>query len=240
MRSPFIISRRCDEDLPVVAGGEGPYLMDEDGRRYLDASGGAAVSCLGHSNQAVLAAARAQLEKIAYAHTGFFHSRPAMELSAALVRVAPPPLTRACLVSGGSEAMETALKLARQYFVEIGQAERRFFIARRQSYHGNTLGALSAGRNEGRRQMFAPLLSPAFRHVSPCRFWRDGTAGRKRSANTPTAWARSWSAPLPKSAAKMCARLSPKPSPARPWGRFRRRRGIFAARGRFATATARC
>ena len=181
MRPPFIISRRCDEDLPVVAGGEGPHLIDEEGRRYLDASGGAAVSCLGHSNQAVLAAARAQLEKIAYAHTGFFHSRPAAELSAALVRVSPPPLTRVCLVSGGSEAMETALKLARQYFVEIGQTERRFFIARRQSYHGNTLGALSAGRNEGRRQLFAPLLSPAFRHVSPCRFWRDGMPGESES-----------------------------------------------------------
>ena len=163
--------------MPVAAAGDGPHLIDEEGRRYLDASGGAAVSCLGHSNRAVVAAARAQLEKIAYAHTGFFHSRPAEELAAALARVSPEPLARVCLVSGGSEAMETALKLARQYFVEIGQPQRRFFIARRQSYHGNTLGALSAGRNEQRRAMFAPMLSPAFRHVSPCRFWRDGLSG---------------------------------------------------------------
>ena len=177
MRSPFIIARSCNEDLPVVAAGDGPHLIDEDGKRYLDASGGAAVSCLGHSNRAALSAARAQLEKIAYAHTGFFHSRPAEELAETLARVSPAPLTRACLVSGGSEAVESALKLARQYFVEIGQEQRRFFIARRHSYHGNTLGALSAGFHAGRRKMFAPLLSPAFRHVSPCRFWRDGLPG---------------------------------------------------------------
>ena len=181
MRLPFLISRKCDEDLPVVAAGDGPHLIDEDGKRYLDASGGAAVSCLGHSNRAVIAAAREQLEKIAYAHTAFFHSRPAEELSAALIRLAPPPLARTCLLSGGSEAVETALKLARQYFVEVGQPQRRFFIARRQSYHGNTLGALSAGRNEGRRKMFEPLLSPAFRHVAPCHFWRDGRAGESEA-----------------------------------------------------------
>lgn len=182
MRAPFIIARRCDEDLPVVAAGDGPHLVDEDGRRYLDASGGAAVSCLGHSNRAVIEAARAQLANIAYAHTAFFHSRPAMELAAALVRLAPAPLARVGLFSGGSEAVESALKLARQYYVEVGQPQRRFFIARRQSYHGNTLGALAAGRNEGRRAMFAPLLSSAFRHVSPCRFWRDGRPGESESA----------------------------------------------------------
>ena len=176
-----MFDRICNDDLPVAAAGDGPHLIDEDGKRYLDASGGAAVSCLGHSNRAVVAAARAQLEKIAYAHTGFFRSRPAEELAAALVRVSPDPLARVCLVSGGSEAMETALKMARQYFVEVGQPQRRLFIARRQSYHGNTLGALSAGRNERRRAMFAPMLSPAFHHVSPCRFWRDGRPGESES-----------------------------------------------------------
>ena len=181
MRSPHLLARRCDAEMPVAVGGDGPHLIDENGRRYLDASGGAAVSCLGHSNRAVVQAAQQQLQAVAYAHTAFFHSQPATDLAAELVRIAPPGIARACLLSGGSEAMESALKLARQYFVESGQPDRRVFIARRQSYHGNTLGALGVGWHAGRREMFAPMLSSAFRHVSPCRFWRDGLPGESES-----------------------------------------------------------
>jgi adenosylmethionine-8-amino-7-oxononanoate aminotransferase len=172
MRSPFVFQRHSQEDLPVAAMGEGPWIVAADGRRYLDACGGAAVSCLGHGDGAVIEAVKRQLDTIAYAHTGFFTSQPAERLAEMLAGRAPERLGRVYLVSGGSEAMEAAIKLARQYFVEIGQPERRNFIARWQSYHGNTLGALSAGGNRWRRGQFEPLLSGAMHHVEPCHYWR--------------------------------------------------------------------
>ena len=170
-----VFHRQTRTDPPVAVRGEGLYLVDADGRRYLDASGGAAVSCLGHGHPAVIAAIREQTEALAYAHTGFFSSRPAEELGARLVGSAPAGLSRVYFTSGGSEAVEAALKMARQYFVEIGQPQRRRVIARWQSYHGNTLGALSAGGNRARREVFAPLLLEVS-HIAPCfayRFRRD-------------------------------------------------------------------
>jgi len=157
---------------PSVVAGDGPYLIDHTGKRYLDGSGGAAVSCLGHSHPAISAAIKAQLDKIAYAHTGFFTSEPAEQLADALIEAAPGELDRVYFVSGGSEAMEACLKLARQYFLEIGEPPRRLLIARRQSYHGNTLGALAVGGNHWRRQQFEPLLV-ASHHISPCYSYRD-------------------------------------------------------------------
>jgi hypothetical protein len=155
----------------VAVRGEGAYLLDSAGRRYLDACGGAAVSCLGHSHPEVIEAVRDQVGRIAFAHTGFFTSEPAEALAELLVRAAPPGLERVLFVSGGSEACEAALKLARQYFLEIGQPNRRRFIARLQSYHGNTLGALGVGGNLPRRAAFEPLLAPA-EHISPCYAYR--------------------------------------------------------------------
>jgi len=155
--------------------GEGLYIVDEAGRRYLDASGGAAVSCLGHGHPAVVAAIREQAEALAYSHTSFFTSRPAEDLGARLIADAPAGLSRVYFTSGGSEAVEAALKMARQYFVEIGQPQRRHLIGRWQSYHGNTLGALSVGGNRARRELFAPLLLDVA-HIAPCfayRFQRD-------------------------------------------------------------------
>ncbi len=157
---------------PRAVGGEGVYVMDADGRRYLDACGGAAVSCLGHGHPEVRAAMHAQIDRLAYAHTSFFTTDVAEALADQLVRTAPPGISHVYFVSGGSEAMEAAMKLARQYFVEIGQPERRHFIARRQSYHGNTLGALAVGGNAWRRAPFAPLLVEAT-HVSPCYPYRE-------------------------------------------------------------------
>ncbi|WP_299867171.1 aspartate aminotransferase family protein [uncultured Hoeflea sp.] len=157
--------------LPVAVGGDGPYIIASDGKRYLDGSGGAAVSCLGHSDESVRAAIHAQIDSIAFAHTGFFTSEPAEALADRLIELAPPGIGRVYLVSGGSEAVETALKMARQYFLEIGQSERRHVIARRQSYHGNTLGALAAGGNMARRGQFAPLLIDTT-HISPCYAYR--------------------------------------------------------------------
>ncbi len=161
-----VFPRHTKSVLPVAAGGDGCYLIDAQGKQYLDC-GDAAVSCLGHSNPAVIKAVQEQVEKIAFAHTGFMTSEPAEELADLLIKHAPGDLDRVYFVSGGSEATEAAIKLARQYFLETGQPERRRVIARRQSYHGNTLGALSAGGNEWRRAQFAPLLIE-MNHVAPC------------------------------------------------------------------------
>lgn len=171
-----IIHRSLHGTLPVAAAGRGVTVVDREGREYLDASGGAAVSCLGHQHPDVIAALHAQLDKIAYAHTSFFTTEAAEELAETLVGDAPRGLDRVYMVSGGSEAVEAALKMARQYFVEIGQPQRTRFIGRRQSYHGNTLGALAVGGNEWRRRQFAPLLIDVGR-VSPCYEYRDRASG---------------------------------------------------------------
>ena len=162
-----VMHRSLRETPPKAIGGEGVWLIAEDGRKILDASGGAAVSCLGHQHPRVLEAMSRQMAKLAYAHTGFFSSEPAEALAEQLVGGEPGGLAYAYFVSGGSEAMEASIKLARQYFIESGQPQRQHFIARRQSYHGNTLGALAAGGNAWRREPYAPLLSHAFSHVTP-------------------------------------------------------------------------
>ncbi len=162
-----VFPRHTRSQPPIAVGGEGCYLFDAQGKRYFDGSGGAAVSCLGHGDPEIIAAVQRQVEKLAFAHTGFFTSEPAEALAELLISQAPGELDRVYFVSGGSEATEAAIKLARQYFVEIGQPRRRHLIARRQSYHGNTLGALSAGGNEWRRARFAPLLIEVS-HIAPC------------------------------------------------------------------------
>ena len=162
-----VLHRSLRETPPRAIGGEGVWLIGDDGRRILDASGGAAVSCLGHQHPRVLEAMARQASKLAYAHTSFFSSEPAEALADKLVGHEPGGLGYAYLVSGGSEAIEASIKLARQYFIEAGQPQRQRFIARRQSYHGNTLGALAAGGNAWRREPYAPLLSAAFSHVTP-------------------------------------------------------------------------
>ncbi len=156
---------------PTAVAGEGCYLIDADGRRYLDGSGGAAVSCLGHGDPEVIDAVKKQLDHIAFAHTGFFTSEPAEALADLLIASAPGDIDRVYFVSGGSEANETAIKLARQYFIEIGEPQRHRLIARQQSYHGNTLATLSAGGNLWRRKPFEPLLMEAT-HIEPCYAYR--------------------------------------------------------------------
>ncbi len=171
-----VLHRVIQVTPPMAVSGQGITLTDANGKVYLDASGGAAVSCLGHGHPDVLAAMHAQIDRLAYAHTGFFTTQVAEDLAAMLIRGAPAGIAKAFFVSGGSEAMEAALKMARQYFVEIGQPSRTRFIARRQSYHGNTLGALAIGGNQWRRAPFAPLLVDAT-HVSPCYPYREQQAG---------------------------------------------------------------
>jgi adenosylmethionine-8-amino-7-oxononanoate aminotransferase len=171
-----VFHRDLRRGYPTAVSGDGAWIVDSEGKRYLDACGGAAVSCLGHSHPRVLAAVRNQVEQLCYAHTSFFTSAPAEALADRLVADAPGDLDTVYFVSGGSEGVEAALKMARQYFVEIGQPQRARFVARRQSYHGNTLGALAVGGNAWRRAQFAPLLIDV-EHVSPCYEYRDRRPG---------------------------------------------------------------
>ncbi len=166
-----IFPRHTKSNLPTVKTGKGVYLYDTDGRQYFDGSGGAAVSCLGHGDQDIINAIKSQLDQVEYAHTSFMTSQPAEELADKLIEHAPDGIDRVYLVSGGSEAVESALKLARQYFWEQGQTSRKHFIARKQSYHGNTLAALATGGNEWRRAPFSPLMIETS-HISACYEYR--------------------------------------------------------------------
>ena len=166
-----ILHRSIHAKLPVAVAGRGVELFDADGKGYIDASGGPAVSCLGHGHPDVIAALHEQVDRLAYAHTGLFTTEVAEKLADRLVEDAPEGLDHVYLVSGGSEAVEAALKMARQYFVEKGEPKRRHIVARKQSYHGNTLGALATGGNEWRRAQFAPLLIETH-HIDPCYAYR--------------------------------------------------------------------
>ena len=176
-----ILHRSANAVYPVAFSGSGLEIVDAEGRRYLDASGGAAVSSLGHGHPEVIAALHRQLDALAYAHTAFFTSEPAERLADRLVENAPPGIDHVYLVSGGSEAVEAALKMARQYFVETGEPQRRAIVARRQSYHGNTLGALATGGNAWRRAQFEPLLIETH-HIDPCYAYRLQCEGESDAA----------------------------------------------------------
>lgn len=170
-----VFHRQPHTRLPTAVQGEGIHLIDQNGKRYIDASGGAAVSCLGHSHADVIQAVQKQINNMAHAHTSFFTNEAAEELATFLATRAPGDLNHVYFGSGGSEAIEAALKLARQYFVELKQPSRRLFIARQQSYHGNTLGALAISGNAWRRAPFLPLLAETH-HVSACYAYRDQAA----------------------------------------------------------------
>ncbi len=175
-----VFPRHTASHPPIAERGNGIYLFDREGKKYLDGSGGAAVSCLGHSDQDVIAAIKAQVDTLAFAHTGFFTSGPAESLADRLIAHAPAGIDRVYLVSGGSEAVESALKLARQYMIEIGQPGRSRFIARKQSYHGNTLGALGTGGNMWRRAPFDPVMVSAS-HIDPCYDYRMRAEGESEA-----------------------------------------------------------
>lgn len=181
-KQSHVFPRHTKAVMPTAVSGDGVHIVGSDGKRYLDACGGAAVSCLGHSDQHVIGAIKTQLDSIPFAHTGFFTSEPAERLADKLIEYAPEGIDRVYFVSGGSEAVESALKLARQYFLERGESSRRNVIARWQSYHGNTLGALSAGGNRWRRAQFEPLLVGAMHHIAACHAYRDRDEGESEEA----------------------------------------------------------
>ena len=171
MHNSNIFPRHTSYELPISSYGDGCYIIDNNGKKYLDASCGAAVSCLGHSDKSVQEAIIKQTEKLAFAHTSFFTSEPAEELANLLSKNSPIGLDKVYFVSSGSEAIEASLKLAKQYFNEIGKPKKHRVISRKQSYHGNTLGALAVGGNIWRRSFFEDLLLETSL-ISPCYKYR--------------------------------------------------------------------
>lgn len=157
--------------LPKVAYGRGLYVYDDEGRRYVDGSGGPAVYCLGHGNAEVNAAIMAQLERIAHGYRYTFTSDPLEELTALVAESCGHGLSRMVFVSGGSEAVESALKIALQFHTARGEPTRRRFIARQRSWHGNTLGALSISGFLERRAPYEGALIEAS-HLSPANAYR--------------------------------------------------------------------
>ena len=175
MENSNILPRHNSYELPIAAYGDGCYIIDKNGKKYLDGSCGAAVSCLGHSDQTINDAIITQTKKLAFAHTSFFTNEPAEELAKLLSSNSPVGLDRVYFVSSGSEAIEASLKLAKQYFIEIGKPKKHRVISRKQSYHGNTLGALAVGGNAWRRSLFEDLLIETSL-ISPCYKYRHQDA----------------------------------------------------------------
>lgn len=166
-----VFYRNPGHRYPTGMRGEGVYLYDSAGKQYLDGSGGAAVSCLGHGHPVVIEAIKAQLDRLVYAHTAFFTNEPQERLAEQLAGRFGDAGARVYFLSGGSEANETAIKIARQYWLARGHDKKHVVISRSQSYHGNTLGALSASGNLGRRKIFAPLLHD-WPKIEPCYEYR--------------------------------------------------------------------
>ena len=205
-----VFHRSLSGTMPTVSHGDGVYVYDTAGREYLDGCGGAAVSCLGHSDSRVKQAIADQLEKIPFAHTGYFTNDSVERLAAKLAERAPGTLDWAFFVSGGSEAIESALKMARQYFVERGETGRSKFITRRQSFHGNTLGALAAGGNRWRRAQFEPLLIETHR-IEPCYEYRGRRSWKRRRRSTGCGSPTNWRTKSSNSAPRRSPPSSPKP-----------------------------
>jgi adenosylmethionine-8-amino-7-oxononanoate aminotransferase len=164
-----LFPRNFRKDYPVAVRGEGCWIIDQSGRRFLDASGQAAVVSIGHGVAEIGRAMAEQASRIAFAHTTQFHSEPAEKLARRLLDLAPPNFRagRVYFTSGGSEATETAIKLARQFHLESGQSSPYRVVSRRQSYHGSTVGAMTVSGNAARRAPYQPLLAE-FGHIAPC------------------------------------------------------------------------
>ncbi len=166
-----IIHRYPKTDLPSAVRGDGIHLFDASGKQYIDACGGAAISCLGHSHKAVIEAIKSQADELPFAHTGFFTNEPLEQLGDRLADLAPGDLNNVQILCGGSEAVEAAVKLARQHVVDRGEPGRVNIISRRRSYHGATMATLAIGENIGRKAPFLPLLINA-EQIAPCYSYR--------------------------------------------------------------------
>ena len=166
-----IFHRNLRKSYPLAERGEGIYIIDSAGKKYIDGSGGAAVVGIGHGVKEITQAMVRQAERISFSHSSQFSSQPTLDLAAQLVKLAPPGLSRVYFISGGSEAVETAVKMARQYQVERSQPEKYKVVSRWTSYHGNTLGALALSGHTGRRKHYLPLIQHT-PHIQPCYCYR--------------------------------------------------------------------
>ncbi len=171
-----VFYRNPTSEYPVALRGDGVYVYDSAGKQYLDGSGGAAVCCLGYGHPVVIEAIKAQVDQLAYAHTAFFTNEPQEQLASRLADRFPEPGARVYFLSGGSEASETAIKLARQYWLSQGRNDKHIVVSRQQSYHGNTLGALSLSGNPQRRENFVPMLHD-WPRIDPCYSYRHQNDG---------------------------------------------------------------
>ncbi|EEU38267.1 uncharacterized protein NECHADRAFT_58707 [Fusarium vanettenii 77-13-4] len=164
---------------PRIVKSQGIWLETQEGHRILDGSSGASVVSIGHNDPRVKKAITAQLDKVAYCYNPFFTTEAAENISRFLTDSTNGAMSKVFIVSSGTEAVEAALKIARQYFTELPapQPSRTKFIARKQSYHGNTLGSLAAGGHKSRRGIYEPILSTSFSHVSPCYPYREMKEG---------------------------------------------------------------
>ncbi|HFC04123.1 MAG TPA: aspartate aminotransferase family protein [Rhizobiales bacterium] len=172
-----VFYRTLATDFPMATGAAGVYLTDSTGKQYLDASGGAAVCPVGHGNKRVIEAVKAQLDRMAFAHTSFFTNDPAEQLAAILSDKAPGGVWRTYFVSGGSEANEAALKMARQIQFERGDVERSHFISRHMAYHGSTIATMAIGTIRASSELYKPLLPGNVEKIMPCfpfRWQKDG------------------------------------------------------------------
>lgn len=167
-----VLHRNLHHEPHKVVGAKGLYMQLSNGQTILDATGGAAVSCLGHGNERIKAAIVKQADVVSYCHSLFYSTQAAEDLATALCDSTGWVMRKAYIVCSGSEAMEAAVKLARQYFVERGEPQRIRFIARKESYHGTTLGGLAVGGHVGRRAIYEPLLMENVSRVSACNAYR--------------------------------------------------------------------
>jgi len=170
-----IFQRYMRKPYPVAVRGDGPYIIDSSGKRYLDAASGAGVSSLGYSDSSVVEAIAKQARELAYVYNAYFTTEAAERLADALIEMTPPGLDWVFFGSGGSESMDGALKMALQFHIDHGQPARRRFIARRQSYHGCAMGGLAVSGNVIRRMLFEDVLMPVD-FVSPCYAYREQQA----------------------------------------------------------------
>ncbi|RAL14118.1 PLP-dependent transferase [Aspergillus homomorphus CBS 101889] len=177
MKPSSILYTKINAPPLKVISSRGHYLLTEDGREIFDATGGAAVAALGHNHPVIKQAITQQLDEVAYCYSPFFTTPAAERIARLLTESTDDEMTKTFIVSSGTEAIEASLKLARQYHVERGEPQRNRFIARRQSYHGNTLGALATGYHKARRAVYEDILAKNVSHVSPCYPYRGKKPG---------------------------------------------------------------
>ncbi len=171
MSSGHIFQRDLTRHYPMLVRGEGVYVWDDQGRRYLDSTSGISVSCIGHGRERVAEALRRQAMTLAYTTSGYFTNQPAEALAEQISRLAPGDLNNVFFTTGGSESVETAIKLARRYHLERGKAQKHLVIGRWASYHGATLAAVAASGHVVRRRLYTPYLLP-FPHIAAAYCYR--------------------------------------------------------------------